>query len=336
MSVLTIAKALAQNGMPALVPRAEIKFPRRGGRRVRTAGVYVLAFTDGSYYVGETLDFAARLHAHEKRFHDIAQVALLPIKRTAGWKQVLRTIEREKLWALHSVLEQHGIRSRCIKGPRSLVPRDFDEILAEGERDGWYAGEDLQLGDDQRQPDAHELDKYAKRFNDFRTRCGDADAIASVVNHYARSIVPRPWRGEAWFWNASCMPGSGILVRFNVGWQTTLDIFGEQGEAPEYHLYLTEHLAQQLDPSFRRGSSKRLRIQGAPGGSAPLSFKTIPIDLVKGGPDQVALCTEGPEMLHRAFDTPLVRASLRQFAGGLMQQDSCPWGESHCWQLMQP
>jgi hypothetical protein len=165
----------------------------------KRCGIYMLAYADGTYYIGLSVDMARRFVEHKKARPDIVRVGIKPVgKRELDGQETAHIREAEAA----GIPLTNRAKVTHIQGET-----DLDLGLNPEEQEEWI-GETLSFWDEERQiDDDAQRRRYAHRFEQF-TANEHADTVLDLLKHYVAECVPASWRTELSFWSVSCMPGT--------------------------------------------------------------------------------------------------------------------------------
>lgn len=183
-------------------------------------GHYVLEFTDGSCYVGETVNFRDRFAAHSKTYDGQIEAFHLRYDPTAAAfparskarKQQLINVERKLIHDAQKVsLVARNFREMA--NPIEPSP-EFSALFATGTADEkiaqWFAHPDKVNASDPTalQPLQTAVFGGAKDKFDRLLKLPEADQIIRIVGAYLSRCVPFPALTEYRSWSISCLPSA--------------------------------------------------------------------------------------------------------------------------------
>jgi len=151
------------------------------------AGHYILEFTDGQCYIGESIDLPERLGQHRGRYRDIHRIRVrldATATRSLHGKRHLRLHEKS---LIHSA-QDAGLLARNINEMATMIgtSRHLDELISADEQHLWLDAPDIvNSTDTAARPDfpAERLARTAANYRHFRTR-SDADQITRIIGRY--------------------------------------------------------------------------------------------------------------------------------------------------------
>lgn len=184
-------------------------------------GVYILEFTNGERYVGQTRNVVTRFGTHRRRWDDIDSLDFCRCRVGD-----LHALERDVILSERSL----GLPLRNIVhalGP--LGVSDLDPVVSPDESYAWLNG-DCELGDvqDRIEDSRQRQHMYAKFAALAKTPA--ASSIFELLNTYVLRTIPCPRETERTFWALSAMPSTGIGARLTtlcINKMETLFLYGE-------------------------------------------------------------------------------------------------------------
>lgn len=280
-------------------------------------GIYILYFSNGEFYVGQTKDVTRRFVQHLRSHHDIEK---LTFKRVA--RKNLDAEERH----VAKVLEGQGFTLRNIL--LTSIPKgksDFDLVMPLEDQTKWlddYSYLDIE-GDRVIEPELRR--KYQERFLRL-TGMPHADKAILGLQHYVRRGIPAPVRSEIAFWACSCLPNYHnkqvtIYSRLNIFWQEVFTAYFENNQ-----LWFSLHLALSV-LEYEFGTS-------LVGLASEHPFVSVDSHTyARGGPDQINLIAKGSITLQRLLEDERIVRAVRLFNLRLMKKGPCTFSRYHCMDL---
>jgi len=323
-----IINASAAHGFTDPVPLSRIRSARRLPIK---AGLYVLGFSTGEYYVGQSVHLRQRLLQHCGKHEDLAWVCLSYMPRSGRLRADLSANERKAIADLRCALDPLGIRTRGVASvPWTRAPTPFDTLVSQEEQQEWLDDPYAMLEDGERPTRHIDAASIEARFRKLSEHA-DWPAIRRVISLYTANMLPRPRITEAQYWGVSCFPSGGPAIRINISWQTTFDVFLEN-DNPTFAFYVPISLIKQhygLDQTAEYPNvSPTVTISDGEG--LEIHVKQEAIGLSKGGASQIAITIADAESAIAFLCMPPTILMLRQFALGLMKQGANPRPTSHC------
>lgn len=305
------SKHLEVKGYPSIAHM----FPNKRKR----CGIYVLHFTNGECYVGQSVDVVKRYSQHRKRHTDIERLSFMLIPRDALTPKEIAVIR---------TLSDIGLPLRNINiVDFSYAHTDFETVMPLDEQLRWRDNPSYIDAAGDRPEDLRQRSLYAENFKLLSLR-PMADEIIHVAAQYVHWCIPAYQRSELSFWSCTARPKGPIYVRINTGWQTVFDA-GISGDKPWYKFYLTEDQAiSALGWSYLGASFNSLvRIPGTP--RMRLEFS----ELKAGGINQTPVVISTSRQCLKRLETEKFVLSVRAFNLGLIQKSPCMWSRNHCFDL---
>jgi hypothetical protein len=160
-------------------------------------GIYILYFSNGEFYVGQTRDVTRRFVQHLRIHHDIEKLT---------FKRVARKNLNSEESTIAAILEGQRFKLRNIL--LTSIPKgesDFDLIMPVEDQDRWLAGYNYSDAHGTRLIEPELRRKYHGHFLRLLGMPHAEEAIAGL-QHYLRIGIPAPLRSEVSFWACSCLP----------------------------------------------------------------------------------------------------------------------------------
>ena len=311
-SVNDLLADLAFSDIHYVLGRASIADLFRPGQR---CGIYVLHFTNGEFYCGQSVDVTRRFAQHSKAHADIEKIS---------FKQILQNdLNVEELSSIRT-LEAQGFRLRNISLTSiPFGPSDLDLIITQNDQKKWC--NDIAFVDCTGprivEPDLRR--KYRQRYEQF-VALPYADETIRFLEAYAHSCLPAARRTEVSFWSCSCLPGNTnpdteILARVNIYWQEVLTIGVHKEE-----LFFSFHLAKK-SLSTNQLITKLFQWK--------YQISRDEHQYKPGGQDQTNLIIDGATKAVAFIKNKNFLKAIRVFNIRLMQKGACTSGRYHCLDL---
>lgn len=285
------------------------------------SGIYVLHLAHGRYYVGQSIDLAARLASHRRTFSDLEQVSLLRVRDNkadldAREVTTIQTLERQGFPLLNIVHASITYQSS-----------PFDDLVTPEQQQRWLAdpatlhtGTRPTVGPAIRLKQAGKLDRLKQR--------PDAERLIACLKQYVMACIPAPASTEPTYWGVSCMPSTNAnswprIACFN---RNTMEIFvvGHFRDDPNTIWAFLNVSAVALWDSYH--SSARLK-----GAHRGISVKRV--GYVAAGHDQVNLEVTSLDQLERLLQDPAILAAARLLNLHLMRKRGNFFARFHCHDL---
>ena len=283
----------------------------------KRCGLYILHFSNGEIYAGQTLDITRRYVQHRKIHCDIEKISF---RRVA--KKDLDEEERALIW----MLERGDNRLRNIIF--TSIPKgesDLDLIISAENQEKWLDGKGYVDVSGSRVVNPELRRKYSRNFQRF-VALPYSNEIAAVLREYICAGIPSPLRSELSFWARSCLPGHSnpsvtIYSRININWQEVLTAYSYKG-----NIIFSFHLAlSPLEEAF--GESLSLLLEKFPSLNVTEHFYE------PGGQNQINLEIEGTESAKVLIQQKEIILATRLFNLRLMKKGPCAYSRYHCMDL---
>lgn len=307
-------------------PRALIRYLEQAG--AGPAGHYILEFTDGQCYIGESIDLPERHKQHRGRFRDIHRIRVRPdseATRSLHGKRHLRLHEKS---LIHGAQEA-GLLARNINEMATMIgaSKQLDDLISPDEQRIWLTAPDVANTNDTTTRADFSAERYAGTADNYRhflTR-PDADQITRIIGSYLTRCVPYPARTELHSWAISCLtkPGkrTGRVSCLTIAMTETLVIYQDRGtsgpgkiQVNEAELFPTDHAVWAF---FRRHPTARL---------SDAAYE-------ESGPGQLLLRVDTLDALELLLDDVAVTRAAATTALHIMRKGPCMQRKVHCPQL---
>ncbi|AVM01620.1 hypothetical protein C6V83_16525 [Gordonia iterans] len=175
--------------------------------RARYAGLYLLSFKNGDYYLGESVDIRSRMAGHRAKWGD--EIASVQVRRRNLSKPALRRLEKELIHELN-----RRIPTGCRNITHASVSAGVDELadfLTKDEQDQWmrdpraFNASDTTELKPMTEAQAVKYSTSARRFSELPT----AAELTGLLRTYLENCVPAPRRTEFQSWNVSAWSYGG-------------------------------------------------------------------------------------------------------------------------------
>lgn len=272
-------------------------------------GIYILHFSDGTKYVGKSVEISRRFNQHTHNFPDIMAVSFKEIPFNLLDSAEEQTIE---------LLERNNINLRNILlSSFTYKITDFYELVSESEQNCWLADLDYNCYNGSRTNIEELRNKYKNRFMKFMHNPFSDKAI-SFLRAYIKMAIPFPVRTEINYWVVSCLPAPrlNVLCRLNIYWQEVLTIYEDNGVLNfSFHLMDSELPNRFAEKEFYK------------------YCETYDHKYKPGGSDQLNLVVKSFEKAFEILEYQEVRSSIRKFNLNLMRKGKCQYSRYHCLDL---
>lgn len=304
---------LSERGFPppeAAEGRSSVADLYKPGAR---CGVYVLMFTDGQAYVGQSVDVVRRYAQHCYVHQDI---------KALTFKEVCTDdLDREEQ-ELIRVIEQTGYGLRnTVFSALPPIESDFDLVMDPSEQRLWLTDLDKYDTTGPRIINDGLRRKQAAKYKRFRENCG-IDEIIENVRQYVRSGIPAIKRSEVSFWSLSCLPAYAcseitVFMRLNIHWQEVLTVFREKQSGLDFFSLHVAAEPVEADVQLRDDVPE---------------VEIYEHRYVPGGHDQVNLVVPC-RALNMLMSRRSLRTAIRRFNHRLMKKGACNFARHHCLDL---
>jgi hypothetical protein len=308
-----IAQLLVERGFPhpeGALGRGSVADLYKPGER---CGIYVLLFSDGHAYVGQSVDIVRRYAQHVRVHQDIEAISFKVVPSAE-----LDATEQEFI----RLTERSGHRLRNIVfSALPPVESDFDLVMSPEEQKDWLSDPDRIDIEGSRFTNDDLRRKHATKYRRLRENRG-IEQIVDKVRCYVRRGIPAIKRGEVSFWSLSCLPAYTnpeitVFMRLNVHWQEVMTVFREKQSGSDFFSFHVakepiERDAELLD------ALPRLEIEDH--------------WYVPGGHDQVNLVAPCG-LLDAMMARRSVQTAIRHFNHRLMKKGACNFARHHCLDL---
>ncbi|MSU74601.1 GIY-YIG nuclease family protein, partial [Candidatus Kaiserbacteria bacterium] len=191
------------------------------------SGIYVLAYKDGGYYVGLSIDVTKRFEQHVVSKRPIAAITFRTVHKARQYVTESETI---------SILQDMGVK---VANTEKMIPKDtggtITKTLSSKDLDRWLntdSWNDL-AGKASAAPRSHSdiEERYGSK---FLTR-QDAGDILDFYADYVKKCIIKPFQTAPDKWNITCLPSTSYsfgkcLSMLNVGGQTAAYVADDRGE----------------------------------------------------------------------------------------------------------
>ena len=172
--------------------------------------------------------------------------------------------------------------------------------------------------------------KYSKKFEKLKSN-PFFEISCEILQNYIYFTTPYPRKTEYAFWSCSCLPSTdNALVRVNIFWQETLNIFEEEYNYLENGI---EKKGMGLAISIWLSKSKLFEYYTID--QLLNKYKTITMGNIvyrSGGQDQQQVIISDSEFLEFLYDRP-ISDSIKDFNLRLMRKGGCIFNRYHCFDL---
>lgn len=262
-------------------------------------GIYVLAFSDSQWYVGQSVDLVRRLGEHRKAHGDVVRIYFKSLERS--------DLDREEARLVAALEDSWGWPIRNIR--LSSLPKGELELLDLVPRstlDNWIKDPDLYLGAGHPREDPDQVRKLADRQSRLENH-PLADALKSLTALYLKAAIPLPLTTEREYWSITCVPQgrNPVLLRVNLQWQEVFALVDESDG-----LRASFYVSRSALPA---GTVRRLIFHLKHWGIRRSDYRYEP-----GGSDQLEVMLRGPNKIDKLLRDPDFIRAVRLFNSRLM------------------
>lgn len=215
----------------------------------KRCGIYVLRYTDGMYYVGQSVDVAKRFLQHKKKCGDIEQIAFKKVS-----KNNLDLEEKKYIASLENLVSIRNINNTTLP---ELADSELDNIISAEKQMAWLESPLSPIESFSRVQDEILRSKTIQRCEELLKDKNFKDYVLPVMRQYVRKCIPEPYLTELTFWGCSCLPPYNnsyikIYSRINVRFQEVFTAFFDKkikSECFSFHVcksYLGEQAINKL------------------------------------------------------------------------------------------
>ncbi|GEO07198.1 hypothetical protein AAE02nite_48620 [Adhaeribacter aerolatus] len=286
-------------------------------------GIYILHFENGEYYVGLAIDVVNRYAQHRQNHLDIEFISFKEVA-----KSKLPEIERETVYEL----ENRKKELRNINIVSIIIGEtDLDLIVSKEEQGKWINYElPFESLTTKRFEYPEHRKRYTKKFEQLKSN-PLFENCCDILQHYIYFTIPYPKKTEYSFWCCSCLPSTdNALIRVNIFWQETLNIFEEEFEYEENRI-----VKKEKGLSIAIWLSKSKLFETYTETELLEKYKTLSIGNVvykSGGQDQQQLIIDDIEFLDFLYDRPISDA-IKDFNLRLLRKGGCIFNRYHSFDL---
>ena len=283
--------------------------------RARRCGVYALAFKNGEYYVGRSVDVVQRFGHHRKSKDDIVSIAFKIVPKDQIAQAEKETIRR---------LEREGARLRNIDDMTVVLGEtDLDVLMVRDLQHAWLE-DDTFVAKEAARPNDHALRRRLQHRWDDLAKFEDADETVEVLRRYVTTCIPEPCRTELAFWSVSCLPENNtiatLVFRVNVNRQEVFAFYDSTDQSdPSYYFQVRRSL-------FAEGLRNADRL--------PQSLVLENVWYKSGGPDQIRVIANDIADVLGLLELPWFRRTVKDMNLNLMRKGGNLYAGSHCFALV--
>ncbi|MDJ0361850.1 GIY-YIG nuclease family protein [Rhodococcus sp. H29-C3] len=298
-----------------------------------TAGYYLLEFTDGQCYIGESIDIASRLNQHLGRFRDIATIRVRPEAKSNAQTSILdhkRLLRLRERRLIHHAQESN-LLARNVNEMATLVgeSKHLDHVIPDAEQRRWLDAPDtVNRADSTTQKFEHS--QFLGAADNFRRFASMSESVEmlQLIGQYLTRCVPYPLRTEYQSWSVSCLPTTRSIPR----------------RLSCVSIAMTETFVVNIDPTsgtiggFIQVNDAELFSAGA---ASELAFRrrhphaTLSVaNYEESGPGQTIIFANSLAQLQQLRDDVAVTRAAATTALNIMRKGQSMHRRSHCPQLV--
>ena len=293
-------------------------FPKSKNR----CGIYLLQFSDGTFYIGQAVDAVRRFAQHRKNYDTITQYwfqSITKLQLDAVEQRLIRRAEQAGLLLTNKTFVTNVIGET-----------DLDLLVSPAEQQTWaetgnaLANDGIDLGQT-----VGERAKVKYRQN-FLQLVQDAryPQLRTLLKEYIQRGLPAYKKTEQSFWALSCLPSTNksTYPRFcslNVNGMEVL-VAGMKKKSQKPFVFTI--VSGSMFPTV----AEKLRFQKAYASQIEES------NYRAAGADQYAISFRSLETLHKALERePTFRKSIRELNLRMMRRGGTVFAPYHCFDLVE-
>ncbi|NMM91060.1 hypothetical protein B2J88_43265 [Rhodococcus sp. SRB_17] len=308
-------------------PAALIQFLEQAG--AGPIGYYILEFTDGQCYIGESIDLPERLKRHRGRYRDIHRIRVVSDSKAIRSPHAKRHLRLRERSLIHGAQEA-GLFARNINEMATMIgaSKHLDDLISPDEQRIWLSAPDVANTNDttvRESFSAERLARTAANYRHLRTH-PDADQITRIIGSYLTRCVPYPARTELHSWAISCLtkPGkrSGRVSCLTIAMTETLVIYQNRGISGPGTIQVNADELFPTDQSVWEFLRRHPTAQWSPA------------VYEESGPGQLLLRVDTLDALERLLDDVAVTRAAATTALNIMRKGPCMQRKVHCPQLV--
>lgn len=282
-------------------------------------GIYLLRFTDGTYYIGQAIDAVRRFTQHRKNYSDIESYWFQAMSR-----EFLDNVEQKLIYKAESLgllLTNKTFASNVIG------ETDLDLILNPDEQDDWF--KDNTIAPISKNELYHTVDKkfitkYTHRFELLKNN-SKYRYLHELMTTYVRYCIPKPYNTQLSFWSLSCLPTTkGNFSRYFCLNINAMEVFiaGQERKTEENYCFIVVSKSLLSDTYIKELKRKYS------------SLYTYKRSYRAAGEDQITLgFTDSRELCNCLKNELLVRQAAKHLNLRLMRKGATIYSPYHCFDL---
>lgn len=286
-------------------------------------GIYCIAFSDGTFYIGQTTDIQKRFSQHKNKHGDITHISFF--QHTAC---DILFLEKD----LIQKAENFGVHLRNKEYTASAIDKvnGLTSIIDNTSQTAWLYRDDPQFRANSGCPH-HNVELSESKTNKKFIRLlkhTQYGYIISIAFQYLSLCIPFPGLTEKTYWSISCLPGTtqGDLKRifcFNIHMMETFVLFNARKRSEDFYALLNI-------------SSKVFTNHFGSNNNFTQNYKNCVVftpNYKSAGHDQLSIELSGAETLKNILQLPPIIHAAKVLNLHLMQKGKNIYGKHHCYEL---
>lgn len=284
-------------------------------------GIYLLNFSDGTFYIGQAIDTVRRFAQHRKNYNNIERLWFQSVK-----KDKLNEVEQK---LIHEAEMQGLLLTNKTFVSNIIGETDLDLIILPAEQENWFA-EDIEISNDgydlYHTVEAKHKIKYRQSFDKLK-QVENYPQFKRILNLYIKKCLPAYKKTELSFWALSCMPStnSNTYPRYFCVNVNAMEVFvlGYERRTKEIFTFIvTTSLFFDNEEELNRLYS---------------NYKTLEAERSEyraAGADQVRFhFSDLDELENMLLNEPKVLKSIKELNLRLMRKGGTIYSPFHCFDL---
>lgn len=173
-------------------------FPKSKNR----CGIYLLNFSDDTFYIGQAIDAVKRFAQHRKNYDNIQRFWFQSVK-----KEQLNEVEQK---LIHEAEMQGLLLTNKTFISNIIGDIDLDLLISRTEQENWLENE-IEISNDGYDlyctVEPKHIIKYRHNFDKLK-QVENYAQLKRILNLYIRKCLPAFKKTELSFWSLSCMPST--------------------------------------------------------------------------------------------------------------------------------
>lgn len=279
-------------------------------------GIYVLQFSDGEYYVGQSVDVTKRFLQHRKNHNDIIGVFF---RKTP--KKELDAVEQQMIAEMEVRCQLRNISYASMP---KLLNSDLDILIPNEKQDAWLKNDEIIIENFERVDDEALRERYEKKAELILSDHYFRKYHLPVVKKYVSKCIIEPYLTELTYWGCSCLPYTSIpkfqkgntevlYARMNLRWQEVFGCFGIKDNIA--------HTWQVAMHPFDENFSQLEKYSDV--------YVNLDLWYPSGGEDQVRIISENFDSSMALLDDPIFLKAAKIFNLERMRTGAQPYANYH-------